>query len=211
MPHSDKTARGRVFTVGLTGGIGSGKSAVAEQFRRLGVDVIDADRAARNVVTPDSPALEAIAAHFGHEVLQADGSLNRAHLRQVVFSDPQQRRWLENLLHPLIRRLVEEALDRADSPYAILESPLLLETDQHRLADRILVVDVPEALQIARAGQRDGNSEAQIRAIMDNQLERQARLARADDVVDNSGPVGNLAAAVAQLHQRYLKLAEEAQ
>ncbi|TNE95082.1 dephospho-CoA kinase [Porticoccus sp.] len=198
-----------VFTVGLTGGIGSGKSAVANQFRALGIDVIDADQAARQAVEVGSDTLKAIADHFGEEALLKDGSLNRAYLRKLVFDHPQHRQWLESLLHPIIRDLIDQALQRVNGPYAILESPLLLETDQHLRVDRVLVVDVPEAVQIQRARVRDGSSESQILAIMKSQLTREQRLSRADDILDNSGPPGDLTDAVAQLHKQYLKLAGE--
>lgn len=198
-----------VFTVGLTGGIGSGKSAVANQFRALGIDVIDADQAARQAVEVGSDTLKTIADHFGEEALLGDGSLNRAYLRQVVFDDPSQRQWLESLLHPIIRDLIGQALQRVNGPYAILESPLLLETDQRLRVDRVLVVDVPEAVQIERARVRDGSSESQILAIMKSQLTRKQRLSRADDILDNSGPLGDLTDAVAQLHKQYLNLAGE--
>lgn len=198
-----------VFTVGLTGGIGSGKSAVANQFRALGIDVIDADQAARQAVEVGSDTLKTIAAHFGEKALLEDGSLNRAYLRKLVFDHPQQRQWLESLLHPIIRDLIDQALQRVNGSYAILESPLLLETDQHLRVDRVLVVDVPEAVQIKRATIRDGSSESQILAIMKGQLTREQRLSRADDILDNSGPPGDLTDAVAQLHKHYLNLAGE--
>jgi len=203
---SDKN---HVFTIGLTGGIGSGKSAVANQFRALGIDVIDADQAARQAVEVGSDTLKTIADHFGEEALLGDGSLNRAYLRQVVFDDPSQRQWLESLLHPIIRDLIGQALQRVNGPYAILESPLLLETDQRLRVDRVLVVDVPEAVQIERTTIRDGGSESQILAIMKSQLTRKQRLSRADDILDNSGPLGDLTDAVAQLHKQYLNLAGE--
>jgi dephospho-CoA kinase len=196
-----------MFTVGLTGGIGSGKSAVAQLFRQHGVTVVDADQAAREVVLPGTPALAKIRAHFGAAVLNDDGSLNRAWLRNAVFAEPEQRQWLEALLHPAIAELIGKALNNAAGSYAILESPLLLETSQHTLVDRVLVVDVSEATQVARAARRDGNDEAQIRAIMDAQISRHERLGRADDIIDNDGPLAALEPAVAALHQRYLALA----
>ena len=198
-----------MFTVGLTGGIGSGKSAVAQLFREHGITVVDADQAAREAVLPGSPALAEIRTHFGAPVLKENGSLNRAWLRGAVFADPKQRQWLEALLHPAIAVLIDEALANAASPYAILESPLLLETSQHTLVNRILVVDVSEATQVARAIQRDGGDEAQIRAIMDAQISRYGRLGRADDIIDNDGPLTALEPAVAALHQRYLALAAQ--
>ena len=171
--------------------------------------MVDADQAAREAVLPGSAALAKIRTHFGAAVLNDDGSLNRAWLREAVFSDPEQRQWLEALLHPAIAELIGEALDNATGRYAILESPLLLETLQHTLVDRVLVVDVSEATQVARASRRDGNDEAQIRAIMETQISRHARLGRADDIIDNDGPLSALEPAVATLHQHYLALADQ--
>ena len=199
-----------MYIIGLTGGIGSGKSAVAAQFRALGIRVVDADQAARAVVEPGTPALAAIAEHFGAEVIQADGSLDRAALRRRVFDDAGERRWLEQLLHPRIGEWLGTQLRAAPGPYAILESPLLFESSQHRMVRRTLLVDVPEEVQVARAASRDGNSAEQIRAIMAAQMSRAERRARADDCIDNSGPPEALAAQVAALHRTYVALAEEA-
>ncbi len=197
-----------MYIVGLTGGIGSGKSAVAARFRALGIRVVDADQAARAVVEPGTPALADIAAHFGAGVIQADGTLDRAALRRLVFDDADERRWLEQLLHPRIGEWLRARLAEAPGPYAILESPLLFEGTQHRMVQRSLLVDVPEEVQVARAAARDGNSPEQIRAIMAAQLSRAERRARADDCIDNSGPPEALDAQVAELHRRYLALAE---
>lgn len=197
-----------MYIVGLTGGIGSGKSAVAARFRALGIRVVDADQAARAVVEPGTPALAAIAEHFGAGVIQADGTLDRAALRRLVFDDAAERRWLEQLLHPRIGEWLQARLAEAPGPYAILESPLLFEGTQHRMVQRTLLVDVPEEIQVARAAARDGNSPEQIRAIMAAQLSREARRARADDCIDNSGPPEALDAQVAALHRRYVALAE---
>ena len=196
-----------MFVVGLTGGIGSGKSAVANCFRQLGITVVNADDASRGVVEPGSTALAAIAGHFGPGILLADGSLDRAALRARIFADAAAKQWLEALLHPLIAEWIAQRLAEAQGPYAILESPLLLETSQHERVQRVLVVDVPEQVQIARATARDANSQAQIKAIIASQLPRQERLARADDVLDNSGDLASLPAKVASLHQRYLAMA----
>lgn len=192
------------FIVGLTGGIGSGKSAVARCFEQLGIVVVDADIAARKVVEPGTPALAAITEHFGADMLLSDGQLDRAALRQRIFSDGAAKTWLEQLLHPLISTWIWQQLEAASSPYAVLESPLLLETTQHQRVNRVLVVDVPEAVQIARATARDSNSEDQIRAIMANQMPRAERLARADDVIDNSGSLEQLQQQVAILHRKYV-------
>lgn len=199
-----------MYIVGLTGGIGSGKSAVAERFRALGILVVDADQAARAVVEPGTPALAAIAEHFGSGVIQADGGLDRAALRQLVFDDADQRRWLEQLLHPRIGAWLGARLAAAPGPYAILESPLLFESTQHQMVRRSLLVDVPEDVQVARAAARDGNAPAQIRAIMAAQMSREERRRRADDCIDNSGPPEALDAQVAELHRRYVALAEAA-
>ncbi|MFA0812074.1 dephospho-CoA kinase [Microbulbifer epialgicus] len=199
-----------MFRVGLTGGIGSGKSAAAECFRKLGIHVVDADWAARVVVQPGKPALEQIAQHFGAGVLLENGELDRAKLRVLVFDDPVERAWLETLLHPLIREEILAALEQSSGPYAILESPLLIESGQYQLVDRICVVDLPEQLQLERACARDENHKAQIRKIMAAQLKRQARLEKADDVLDNSAGLPELRAQVETLHQQYLQLVESA-
>ena len=197
-----------MYVVGLTGGIGSGKSAAANCFRTLGIDVVDADWAARVVVQPGKPALEQIATHFGASVLLDNGELDRAHLRSLVFNNTRAREWLEALLHPLIRREIIEALEASTSPYAILESPLLIESGQYKLVQRVCVVDLPEELQIERASARDTNDPEQIRKIMAAQLSRNERLERADDLLDNSGDLNSLRRQVQSLHQRYQQLAE---
>jgi dephospho-CoA kinase len=194
------------WVLGLTGGIGSGKSAVAEEFGRLGVHWVDADHAARWVVEPGRPALGLIAERFGETVLAADGGLDRAVLRDLIFRDPDQRKWLEQLLHPLIRQEVAEHLARASSPYAIMVSPLLVESGQYRQVDRVLVVDVPEALQLERAVRRDQSSETQIRAILKAQASREERLRHADDVLINDRDLAWLKSEVERLHNFYLTL-----
>ncbi|WP_217475454.1 dephospho-CoA kinase [Stutzerimonas stutzeri] len=194
------------WVLGLTGGIGSGKSAVVEEFGRLGVHWVDADHAARWVVEPGRPALASIVERFGQGVLAPDGSLDRGVLRGLVFRDAQQRKWLEDLLHPLIRQEVAGHLARATSPYAIMVSPLLVESGQYRQVDRVLVVDVPEALQIERAVRRDQSSEGQIRAILDAQASREERLRHADDVLTNDRDRAWLRCEVERLHNFYLTL-----
>ena len=197
-----------MLIVGLTGGIGSGKSAVAAQFRSLGIKVVDADIAARKVVEKGSSALAEISQHFGAELIQADGTLDRAALREQVFNNDLERRWLEQLLHPRIRDWIAAELASATSPYAILESPLLFESNQHTMIARALLVDVPEALQLQRAAARDGNSKAQIEAIMAAQMPRSERQKRADDCIDNSGSLEDLEKPVLRLHTTYLELAK---
>ncbi|MGH1370504.1 MAG: dephospho-CoA kinase [Cellvibrionaceae bacterium] len=197
------------FVIGITGGIGSGKTAVSDHFERLGIAVVDADIASRTVVEKGTPALARIAEHFGTEVLQADGNLDRAHLRSAIFKDPEQRQWLESLLHPLIRDEIVAGLESASSPYALLVSPLLIESGQSQLTERVLVVDVPEDLQLTRTVARDNNSEQQVKAIMAAQASRQQRLEAADDVVTNDGTLEHLKAQVEKLHQKYLELATQ--
>ena len=196
-----------MFVVGLTGGIGSGKTAVSDRFAALGIAIVDADVASRVVVEPGRPALADIAEHFGTEVIDAGGALDRAALRTRVFSDPNERRWLEQLLHPRIAEEIRSGIAGATSPYAMLVSPLLLEAGQAAYANRILVVDVPVEVQIARTMARDDNDEAQVRRIIAAQSPREDRLARADDVIENDKGLDALDSAVAELHARYLALA----
>jgi len=197
------------WILGLTGGIGSGKSAAARCFAEQGVHVVDADQAARWVVMPGEPALAQIAQHFGEQVLQANGELDRAALRQQIFQDAEQRRWLESLLHPLIRQAIDQHLAQADSAYAILVSPLLIESGQYQRTQRVLVVDVPESLQVQRTMARDGVTEAQVQAILKAQLSREARLQQAHDVLLNDGTPEHLAQEVQRLHDFYLSLQGE--
>ena len=195
--------------VGLTGGIGSGKSEVSRRFQQLGVLVVDADEVAREVVQPNQPALDAIAKHFGANILQLDKTLNRAELRKIIFSSPNEKTWLENLLHPIIRAEIIIQLAKAQSSYAILSSPLLLETNQYQLVQRILVVDASEELQIARASNRDNNSPTQIKNIMATQLSRSERCAKADDIINNDGNVTELDLKVAALHNQYIERSKQ--
>lgn len=195
------------FIIGLTGGIGSGKSAAAARFAEAhGIHVVDADIKSRVVVEPGRPALHQIVDRFGDAVLQQDGSLNRAVLRERVFQEPDERRWLEQLLHPLIREEIVSDLASADSPYALLVSPLLVESGQYQMTRRVLVVDVPEALQIARTTLRDKVPEEQVRAILQVQAKREERLRHADDVITNDHDLAALHQQVDQLHQYYLTL-----
>ena len=170
--------------IGLTGGIGSGKSTVARAFEALGAAWVDADDVAREIVLPKEPALLAIQSRFGDQVMHQDGTLNRAALREIVFNDPEQRQWLESITHPKIRERLLQHLERLKAqgaPYVLLVSPLLFESGQNTLVNRAVVVDVPHALQLSRTQQRDGVSESQVRAILAAQLSREQRLAKADD------------------------------
>ena len=179
--------------IGLTGGIGSGKSAAADRFAEAhGIHVVDADIKSRVVVEPGRPALARIVDRFGDAVLLDNGQLNRPALREVVFRDPTQRLWLEELLHPLIREEIVNDLASAQSPYALLVSPLLIESGQHRMTERVIVVDVPESIQLARTAARDQVPLEQVRAIMEAQATRDDRLSQAHDVILNDGDLAAL-------------------
>jgi dephospho-CoA kinase len=193
--------------IGLTGGIGSGKSTVAKLFAAKGITVVDADQCSRIVVEPGQPALLNIEARFGKTILLPDGTLDRAQLRKIIFESPSDKQWLEQLLHPLIFTEILRQLEIAPGSYAILESPLLIEAGQSALCHRTLVVDATEEEQIKRAIQRDNNSRELIEAIMKTQAKRSERLAKADDLIDNNGEdLQKLEQQVSALHQQYLKL-----
>ncbi len=194
------------WILGLTGGIGSGKSAAAERFAELGVHVVDADQVARSVVEPGSAALAQIVDRFGVPILASSGELNRAALRERIFTSVEDRHWLERLLHPLIRQEIWASLSRAESPYAVLVSPLLVESRQHEQVDRVLVIDVPEDLQLQRVLARDQVSEDQVRAILAAQARREDRLRQANDVLVNDRDLSWLRQEVDRLHDRYLQL-----
>ena len=195
--------------VGVTGGIGSGKSALTERLAERGIEIVDADMIAREVVEPGSAALAAISERYGPRALQADGSLDRAALRKIVFEDADERRWLEGLTHPLIGERIAGRLADAASPYVVLVSPLLLEGSQKDFVDHVVVVDVPEELQVERTTTRDDNPEELVRRIMAAQLERSQRLALADSVVDNSGSLEDLDRQTDRLHDALLGLASQ--
>jgi dephospho-CoA kinase len=199
-----------VYTVALTGGIGSGKSTIADAFARSGIAVIDADIIARQVVEPGKPALRAIVEHFGADMLLPDGSLNRRRLRELIFVQAAEKAWLNALLHPLIQQQTQEYIASASSPYVIWVVPLLVENNLSAKADRILVVDVSVATQLARTIKRDGVSLEQAQKIIAAQATREERLAAADDIINNDGEPQSAIAEVASLHQRYLTLAAQA-
>lgn len=198
-----------MLVVGLTGGIGSGKTTVANMFAALGTPIIDADLVAREVTQPGSPALDTINAHFEQNVLKPDGSLDRAALRRIIFDHPSERIWLEALLHPIIRSEIERQTKQFSSPYCIVVIPLLFESKgNYPFIQRVIVVDAPEAAQIARVTTRDSATAEHVSAIMDAQMDRAARLSHADDVINNEGSIASVEAQVLKLHKFYLGLSQ---
>lgn len=202
---SDKPIKN--WVLGLTGGIGCGKSAVSAMFEQLGITVVDADIIARQVVAPNSAGLAAISEHFGNEILNPDGSLNRAKLREIIFADNAQKTWLNNLLHPLIREKTLNDLSTANSAYVVLVAPLLFENGLEQYCDRTLIIDVPVEIQISRTIARDNIDRQQALSIIAAQMSREEKLHRADDVVDNNQPLALVAIVIQQLHTQYLTLA----
>ncbi|HEH9411157.1 MULTISPECIES: dephospho-CoA kinase [Aeromonas] len=199
-----------MYIVAITGGIGSGKTTIANQFAELGIDIVDADVIAREVVEPGTPALAAIAAQFGPEMLDPQGQLDRRRLRERVFSDPDAKAWLNGLLHPLIRQEMLRQCANARSPYCLLVVPLLIENRLTQLANRVLVIDVDEATQIERTCRRDGVSRAQAEAILAAQASRAERLAAADDVLDNQNDAAEtIKRRILTLHETYMAFASQ--
>lgn len=196
-----------MLRIGLTGGIGSGKSTVAAMFARRGVPVIDADEIARELSAAGTPAYQEIIAAFGQTALAADGELDRARLRALVFDDRAARERLETILHPRVRAEIATRLQRVQAPYCVVVVPLLLEAGQRDLVDRVLVVDLEEALQIERVAARSRLSAPQIRKIIAAQLPRETRLRFADDILVNAGDLAALETKVGTLHHQYLALA----
>ena len=194
------------FVVGLTGGIGSGKSAAADRFSELNITIVDADIASRAVVEPGTAALVQIAEHFGSDILQSDGTLDRTQLRHKVFADPNERKWLQSLLHPLINQYIKDQIAASNSAYTILVNPLLIESGQHVWCDRLLVVDVPTEVQIERTMARDNNTREQVENILNAQADRSTRLELADDVITNDQDLSHLQREVDKLHNLYLTL-----
>lgn len=189
--------------IGLTGNIGSGKSTVAKMFAALGIDIIDADDIARQVVAPGSQTLDTIKKHFGHEIIDEDGKLNRSLLRKIIFNDEQQKTWLENLLHPLIREEIVKQVTQSTSPYCIVEIPLLYDRKSFPYLDRVLTVSVDRATQIQRLKARDGNDEETLKKIINAQPSNEERLKLSDDIIDNSQDLEALSAKVNKLHHIY--------
>ena len=196
------------YVIALTGGVAAGKSAVSKRFESLGILVYDADVASREVIAPGTEGLQAIIDHFGKEVLDAGGQLDRAAMRKRVFGDDEARRALEVIIHPLVRARLREQVQADRGPYCLLAIPLLAENiDHYRWVDRVLVVDAPEAMQLDRLMRRDGIDEALARRMIERQATRTARLTLAHDIIENSGDEAELDLSVAQLHARYLALA----
>lgn len=198
-----------MLRIGLTGGIGSGKTTIATLFAAHGVPVIDADTIAHQLTLPGTPATNQILKSLGPEIAATAGSINRQRLAQRIFTDPKARAQLEKILHPLIRAEMQRQQNNLDAPYCLLVIPLLFEAGQRDMVDRILVVDVDEELQIARVAARDGRSTDEIRAILSTQTDRAQRLKQADDIMTNTGDVASLKAQVDALHRKYLALATE--
>lgn len=197
------------FVLGLTGGIGSGKSAASQWFEAQGIAVVDADIVAREIVDIGQPALQQIREAFGDWVLLQDGSLSRRALREHIFQSPEARKTLENITHPAIRTSIIQQLHAAQSPYAILVSPLLFETNQHELTQHTLLIDAAIELQIQRASQRDGQNVEQIQKIIAAQMPREQKRAMADDIVLNDGELEHLYAHLTPLHEKYLQMATQ--
>lgn len=195
--------------IGLTGGIASGKTTVADLFQQhFDIDLVDADIIARQVVEPQSAGLAAIEQHFGSSVIANDGTLNRAKLRESIFSSELEKQWLNSLLHPLIRQQMQQEIKQVRSPYALLVVPLLIENQLQSMVDRILVIDVKTQTQIQRTMQRDHVSEQQVRSILASQISREERLSHADDVIDNSYSNDELFPQITKLHKKYLAMCD---
>ena len=196
------------YIVGLTGGIGSGKSTVTQFFINLGIDVVDADIVAREVVEPNSPALNAIKQHFGEDILLKDGTLNRPKLRSQVFANEEEKNWLNSLLHPLIRKAMLEQLQACESKYCILVAPLLIENKLNKLVDSVLVIDIDEQTQVKRVLKRDASNKQEIKNIIASQISRPDRLTAADHIIDNQNKDLNCVKnQVDRLHQIFLSQA----
>ena len=197
-----------MLIIGLTGGIGSGKSVASDKFASLGITVVDADVASRTVVEPGMPALKEIESHFGSEIIGEDGKLDRAKLREVIASDTEKRKWLESILHPRIGDQIAKEISESTSPYTLFVAPLLLETNSQDMCERVVVVDVPKEVQVERTVKRDEVSTDQVEQIVSAQMEREKRLEKADDLLLNIGTIEELEKKVEELHEKYLQMVE---
>jgi len=197
-----------MLVIGLTGGIGSGKSTVAKLFADLGVPIIDADVISRELTQPDQQAFTSIVKHFGNEIVLTDGTLDRAKLRTIIFDHSKERQWLENLLHPLIRNEMADQIKKQTKPYCIAVIPLLLEVEFYAFINRILVIDAPEHIQIERVMSRDNAAKEHVEAILKSQATRHDRIVRAHDIILNDGVMTDLAAQVEKLHEKYLQMSQ---
>tara|TARA_Y100001956_G_scaffold80305_1_gene95243 strand:+ start:343 stop:951 length:609 start_codon:yes stop_codon:yes gene_type:complete len=196
------------WILGLTGGIGAGKTLVSNHLASLDIEIVDADVIARDVVAIGSDGLNAIEQHFGHAILLDDSSLNRAKLREIIFADSEQKNWLNNLLHPLIRQNITEQLTNAKSPYVVLSAPLLFENKLDALCDHTLLVDVPVEVQLARTANRDSVSTEQVKNIIAAQMSREDKLQKADSILDNQREISSVLLDVEELHHAFLQQAE---
>lgn len=197
-----------MYCVGLTGGIASGKTTVSDAFADLGIQIIDTDVIAREVVQLGSYCLNEVTKRYGNDILESDGSLARKKLRDIIFQRPEERIWVEKLMHPVIAQKTREQISSALSPYAILSSPLLIESPDIEIVDCVLVVDIPESLQLSRTLKRDDVSESQVKNTIKSQLSRKKRLTKADDIIDNSASKEQTLKQVLTLHESYLELAK---
>ena len=197
-----------MLIIGLTGGIGSGKSVASDKFASLGITVVDADVASRTVVEPGKPALQEIESHFGSEIITEDGQLDRAKLREIIASDAEERKWLESVLHPRIGEQIAKEISESTSPYTLFVAPLLLETNSQEMCARVVVVDVPNDIQVERTAKRDKVPIDQVEQMVSAQMEREKRLEKADDVLLNTSTIEELEKKVEQLHEMYLQMVE---
>ena len=197
-----------MLIIGLTGGIGSGKSVASDKFKSLGVAVVDADVASRTVVEPGKPALKEIEDHFGSGIITAEGKLDRNNLREIIATDPEERKWLESVTHPKIGEQITKEISESTSVYTLFVAPLLLETNSQEMCSRVVVVDVPKDVQIRRTAKRDKVSPNQVEQMVAAQMEREKRLEKADDVLLNSGTIEDLEKQVEELHKKYIQMVE---
>ena len=197
-----------MLIIGLTGGIGSGKSVASDKFKSLGIVVVDADVASRTVVEPGKPALKEIQDHFGSGIITAEGKLERNKLREIIATDSKERKWLESVLHPKIGEQITKEISESTSVYTLFVAPLLLETNSQEMCSRVVVVDVPKDVQIQRTAKRDKVSSNQVEQMVAAQMKREKRLEKADDVLLNNGTIEDLEKQVEELHKKYIQMAE---